>query len=142
MNTPEKNKAIVRRFNKEFVEDGKTSVFHEIVDPQLTYHAHPQGIPEGREAFWNFFQQTLRPSLSDIRVDLKDTVAEDDKVVTLKAYSGFIKTGEQREGTEERIEWVVMEIIRLRNGRFIEVWNLTDSEDAGMQAVLEETYIY
>ena len=143
MKTLERNKAIVYRFNKEFVEKGNENVFEEIVSPDIVYHAHPQGIAEGREAFLDFFQHRLRPSIQNLKVDIHDIVAEGNKVVTLKAYHGIMKP--EALGDEEvdnRVEIMVMEIIRLENGRFVEFWNLTDSQDIGIQSLMEESSIY
>src|SRR5437899_847897 len=59
----EKNKSIVYRFNKEFIENGDLSVFDEIVDPGFIYHSRLSGAPEGRQAYFDFFQFQLRLSM-------------------------------------------------------------------------------
>jgi predicted SnoaL-like aldol condensation-catalyzing enzyme len=143
MKTLERNKAIVQRFNKEFVEKGDKKVFDEIVSPNLVYHAHPQGIAEGRAAFWDFFQHWLNPSIQNLKVDIHDMVAEGDKVVTLKAYQGIMKPeAPGNMHADNKVEIMVMEIIRLQDGRFVEFWNLTDSQDIGIQSLMEESSIY
>lgn len=143
MENLEKNKALVHRFNKEFIEEDKKEVFDEIVDPQLIYHAHPQGIEEGKEAFLNFFEQLLKPTLENLKVEIKDIIAEDDKVVTMKSYRGKLK--EQREDaddSDDMVEIVVIEIIHFKNGKFIEYWNLMDSQDEGVHAIMEGNYVF
>lgn len=142
MNTLEENKAIVSRFNKEFVEKGNEEVFNEIVARGMVYHSHPQGIAEGRDAFWDFFQHRLRPSIQNLKVDIHDMVAEGNKVVTLKAYHGIMSPETSGDDEDNRIEVMVMEIIRLQDGQFVEFWNLTDSQDIGIQTLMEESSIY
>ena len=143
METLERNKAIVFRFNKEFVENGNDSVFNEIVDPKFVYHTDPQTAPEGRESYYHFFQGLLKPSINNLKVNIHDVVAEDDKVVTMKTYYGTLKTATSRsEEAGDIIEIVVMEIIRLKDGRFVECWNILDWKDVGMQAIMEEDTVY
>lgn len=142
MKTLEENKAIVYRFNKEFVEKNNEEVFNEIVAPDMVYHSHPQGVAEGREAFWDFFQHRLRPSIQNLKVAIHDMVAEGNKVVTLKAYQGTMVPDTYADDEDNRIEVMVMEIICLRDGQFVECWNLTDSQDIGIQTLMEESSIY
>lgn len=142
MESIEKNKAIVYRFNKEFIEEDNRKVFDEIVDSEMIYHAHPQGPQEGREAFLIFFEQALKPNVENLKVTIKEIIAEDDKVVTLKSYHGKLKQERETEASKETIEIVVMEIIHFKNGKFVEYWNLMDSQDEGVHFIMEGNYVF
>lgn len=128
METPEKNKSIVRRFNKEFIEQGNVHTFDEIVAPDFINYSAPEGVPKGPEGILLLFNDILKPAFPDLRVEIYDQVAEGDKVTTRKAFIGTHR-GEFMGvlPTFKQVEIEVMDIIRLRDGRFIEhwsVWNL------------------
>ena len=81
--------------------------------------------------------------VGNLKVEIKDIIAEDDKVVTLKSYHGKLK--EERDDDEEidnSVEIVVMEIIHLKDGKFIEYWNLMDSQDEGVHSIMEGNYVF
>jgi predicted ester cyclase len=131
----EANKAVVMKFNKEFIERGDLAVFHETVDPGfINRTAHP-GEADGPEATARFITDVLRPAFSDLEVIVEDLVAEGDKVVTRKTYRGT--HGGELMGipaTGRSIEFSVIDIIRLRDGRYVEHWAVADM--AGLHAQL------
>ena len=47
MSTTDNNKAIVTRFNKEFIEGGNTDVFNETFAPDFINQTAPPGVPKG-----------------------------------------------------------------------------------------------
>ena len=80
------NKAIVRRFNKEFIEGGNMDSFNELISPDFINRTAPPGAPIGPEGVIYFFNHLLKPSFSDFTVEIYDQVAEGDKVTTRKAF--------------------------------------------------------
>jgi predicted SnoaL-like aldol condensation-catalyzing enzyme len=143
METTERNKTIVCRFNKEFIENGHDEVFDESVDARFIYHSRLHGAAEGRRAYWDFFEQALRPAINNLRVDIHDMVAEGDKVITVKTYYGTLKEEDQDEdGLDPLVEVEVTEIVRLENGKFVECWNIMNVHDIGIPWLQEENSIY
>ncbi len=122
----EKNKAVVLRFNKAFIEQGDVQAFEEIVaDNFINHSAASIGQPSGREGVLNFIVNVLRKALQDIRVEIYDQVAEGDTVVTRKAITGR-QTGELmgKPGNGQQATLHIIDIIRLKDGRYTEHWSL------------------
>ncbi|HEU4551809.1 MAG TPA: ester cyclase [Chitinophaga sp.] len=122
----EKNKAAVIRFNKAFLEKGDVQAFEEIVAPDFINHtAASVGQPSGREGVLNFIKNILHVAVTDIRVEIYDQVAEGDTVVTRKAIIGK-QVGELlgKPATGQQITMHIIDIIRLRDGRYTEHWSL------------------
>jgi predicted ester cyclase len=129
MTLQEQNKAIVLRFNKEFIEKGDVQVFHEIIAPHFINHSAPPGTPKGPEGVLYFFNEVLRPAFPNLSVEIFDILAEDDKVVTYKTFHGT------HEGnfmgvppSHLKVEIDVIDIVRLSNGKVTEHWNVMDLE--------------
>jgi len=137
MSVLEQNKATVRRFNKEFIEQGNMNSFAEIVDTSFINHSAPPGVPKGPEGVIFFFNQFLKRAFPDLVVSINDQVAEEDKVTT---YKTFIAThrgelfGVPASGRKVFIE--VMDVIRLKDGKFMDHWNVVD-----WQAVMQQITI-
>jgi len=134
MSVQEQNKAIVRRFNKEFIEGGNMQVFNDTVAPDFKNYTAPAGSPKGPEGILYFFNQFLRPAFPGFTVEVIDQVAEGDKVVTRKAFHCTHK-GEifGIPATEKSVVINVIDIIRLREGKYIEHWNVADWQSVIMQ---------
>lgn len=120
------NKAIVRRFNLEFIQGGNCELFDEIISPDFVNHSVPPDTDAGPEGARNFFAM-IRSAFPDLVVTIHDQVAEGAAVVTRKSYQathagnfmGIAATG-------RRIQFSVIDIIRLRDGRYIEHWANAD----------------
>lgn len=127
MNTAEQNKATVIRFNKEFIEAGNMGVCEEIIAPDFINQTAPPGVPKGPEGVMYFFNHFLRPAFPDMKVEIQRQVAENDLVTTHKVFHATHR-GEFMgiPATGKQITMEVMDIIRLRDGRFIEHWNVLD----------------
>jgi predicted ester cyclase len=83
------------------------------------------GQPSGREGVLNFIKNILHVAVTDIRVEIYDQVAEGDTVVTRKAIIGK-QVGELlgKPATGQQITMHIIDIIRLRDGRYTEHWSL------------------
>jgi predicted ester cyclase len=83
----EENKAVVRRFYEEVVNQKKRAVLDEVFDPDLVDHFAPPGTPGGPEGA----RQTLGMFLTafpDLHFTVEDLIAEGDKVVARVTMSG------------------------------------------------------
>jgi predicted ester cyclase len=127
MTTSEQNKAIVARFNKEFIEQGNQKAFSEIIADDFINHTAPPGVPKGPEGVMYFFEHFLKPSFPDLKVVIHDQVAEGDKVTTRKSFHATQK-GEffGVPPSDKKVVFEVIDIIRLRDGKFVEHWNVLD----------------
>lgn len=124
MTEQEKNKAVVTRFNKEFIEKGDLHTFGELVPEDFVNRsAFAAGISPGREGVRDYIINVLHKALSDISVEIHEQIAEGDTVVTRKTITGM-QTGEfmGRPATGNRLSMHLIDIVKLRNGKYAEHW--------------------
>jgi steroid delta-isomerase-like uncharacterized protein len=120
------NKAIVRRFNKEFIEDGILSVYDELVSPNFDDHSGHDAPPNPRAAYF-FITHVFRPAFPDLKVIIHDQFAEGDTVVTRKTYEGTHNgTFFGMPASGKAVKITVIDIIKLRDGKYIEHWGTAD----------------
>lgn len=120
----EKNKSIVTRFNKEFIEKGDVNAFEEIVAADFVNRsAATLNIPAGRDGIKDYIIDVLHKALKDISVTIFDQIAEGDTVVTRKSISG-IQVGEflNKPASNERITMHLIDIVTLKDGKYLEHW--------------------
>ncbi len=117
--TVEKNKAIVIRFNKDFLEGGSIEALKEIVADDFINHTAAGAVPnnvEGLKQFVNMFHK----GFSNIHIDIHEQVGENDIVATRKTihakHTGDIM-GHPPTGKE--VAFNVMDFVRLRAGKYI-----------------------
>lgn len=132
--TAEQNKAIVTKMNKEFIEGGSMSVFNEIFAPDFINHTAPPGSPKGPDGVVYFFNHLLKPAFPDLKVVIHDQVAEGNKVTTRKSFHATHK-GEffGVPASNKPVVMDVIDIITLRDGKFIEHWGALDMQSVMMQ---------
>lgn len=119
------NKEIVQRFNHACLAGGDAEVFDEIFHPDFVNHTTIPGMGSGIDSMRNAIFNLLHAGLSDIRVEIDDQLAEGDKVATRKrilarhtgALAGVPATGRE-------VEISVYDIVRVKDGRYIEHWGL------------------
>src|SRR5437868_5870522 len=78
--TIEQNKAIVARFNEEFIEEGNMQTFNEIMDRDFINQTAPAGVPKGPEGVLYFFNQFLKSAFPDLKVVIHEQVAGRKKI--------------------------------------------------------------
>jgi predicted ester cyclase len=125
--TAEQNKALVRRVNKEFIEGGNLNTFNEIFAEDFINYTAPTGSPKNRDGVIYFFNHLLKPAFPDLKVELHDMIAEGDKVTTRKSFHATHKGeffGVQPTGKPVVME--VIDIIQLRDGKYIGHWGILD----------------
>ena len=119
------NKEIVRRFNQEGIAQGKLDTFDELMDDHFINHSAPVGSNNGSQGMINTFNNVLRPALADLQVIIHEQVAEGDLVTTRKTITG-IHTGSLLgvPPTGRPVSIEVMDMVRLRNGKYYEHWGI------------------
>jgi predicted ester cyclase len=128
--TPDRNKKAVIRFNEEVIGQGNLRSFGELVAPDVVNHSAPPGSPRGPESMSYFILEVLRKGFPDIRAEILDQIAEGDKVASRKILRGTHKgefLGVPPTGKEVAIN--VTDIVRLRDGKYVEHWGLSDIGD-------------
>ena len=135
--TTEQNKAIVTRVNKEFIEGGNMDTFNEIFAADFVNHTAPPGSPKNRDGVIYFFNQMLKPAFPNLKVEIHDMIAEGDKVTTRKSFHAthkgdFLGT----KPTNKDVVMEVIDIIQLRDGKYIAHWGILDLH--GLMAQINE----
>ncbi len=132
--TTEQNKAIVLRFNKEVIEQGNLTSFKELVNDDVINHSAPPGSSKGGDGMIHFLMNLLRKGFPDVKVEIFDQVAEGDRVTTRKALHGT-HTGEFMgiAPSNKKVVINVMDIIRLKDGKYAEHWGMSNLTDVVAQ---------
>ncbi|MEA2277778.1 MAG: hypothetical protein QOC78_2738 [Solirubrobacteraceae bacterium] len=123
---PQRNKALVRRFVEEYQSGADEQAFDELMHPEFVDHSLPPGLAAGPRGVRQQFDQ-LRATFDGLQAEILEQVAEDDLVVTRKVlrgthrgeFMGIAPTGRQ-------VELLVIDIVRLRDDRIAEHWNVVD----------------
>ena len=124
----EQNKALVRQFVEEAINQGNISAIDELLIPDFVEHEElPPGIPPGREAPKVLFTM-LRSAFPDIKATIEHLIAEGDEVVLHMTWTGT------HEGefmgippTGKSISINVIDILVIAEGKFVEHWGVMDS---------------
>lgn len=120
------NKAIVRRFNEEFISRGDSAAADELLAEDILDHNALPGMPRGREGVKQFFAW-LKGAFPDLQAVVYDQTAEGDKVVTRKAFqathqgefAGIPPTG-------KAVTIHLTDIVRINNRQIAEHWVVID----------------
>jgi steroid delta-isomerase-like uncharacterized protein len=119
-------RAVVRRFVEEYQTLGKVEVAEALLAPDFVDHAAAPGMPAGREGVKRLFA-AFRAAFPDFRAVIHDQIEEGDKVVTRKTFHGTHR-GELMgvAPTGKTVAFDVIDIVRVRDGRMCEHWNVVD----------------
>ncbi|MBT9386151.1 ester cyclase [Pseudooceanicola sp. CBS1P-1] len=118
-------RSVVRRFNREVIEQGNPAAFRTLMAEDFVNHSAPPGAPQGPEGMWHTFEHVLRPAISGLTVTIEDQLVEGDKVTTRKTIAGTLSgplMGVAATNGPIRID--VIDIVRVRDGRYAEHWGL------------------
>jgi predicted ester cyclase len=125
--TSEHNKRLVRRALQEIYADGNLQVANELIHPDFMDHepAHPEQ-PTGPECVKQTVRQ-LHDAFGDLRFEVKDEIAEGDRVVQLVIMSGR-NTGSLmgREPTGKEFAVRHTYIWRIAGDQIVEHWGTRD----------------
>jgi len=126
--SPDEHKAIVRRLVEEAQSRGQLHVIDELMSPDFVDHCPMPGIPANREGVKQIFGM-FQTAMPDLHVTIHDQIAEADRVVTRKTLSGT------HQGdlfgippTGKALQIAVIDILRLKDGRITDHWNLVDQQ--------------
>ena len=122
----EENKAIVRRLVEEFQSGHKFEVGQELVADDFIDRTPGEGETGNKDDGLQFFQY-MWEVFPDFSVEIKEQIAEGDRVATLKTFSGT------HEGeffgippTGNHVAFDVFDMLRIRDGKVVEHWNVVD----------------
>jgi len=130
MSNVEANKAIVLRMVEAF-NGRQLNLLEDVLHPEFRgrgISAFPPASSEvGPGAQRKLYEMFYR-AIPDVRAEVLDVVAEGDKVVLVDRFGGTHR-GEflGRPGTGDRIEWMVIHIYIIRDGKILEDAVMTDA---------------
>ena len=118
----ERNKTVVRRFIEEVQNEKNWDTFDELHTDDFINLSAPPGVPSDREGGKMFLGAFLN-AFPDCHVTIDDMIAEGDRVVTKKTFTGT-HTAELNgiPPTGKRVSIQYVDILRLRDGKIIEHW--------------------
>jgi len=126
VSTAEGNKAVVERFCRmAFVEHDLSGLDGVMRDDYIQHNAD---VPQGKEGFRRFFEVTFR-AMPDFAYEVLQTVADGDLVMVRSVCSGTHTGGEWlgRTPTGNRLEFEVVDVFRLEDGKIAEHWDVADT---------------
>lgn len=128
MTSTERNKAVVRRFNKEVIEGQQTQLMEELFQADFINHTVRPGFSPGPDGMLAFLQ-ILWNAFSELRVDIQEQVAEGDLVTSRKTISGR-HTGPfmNLAASQKMVEIRIMDMVRLKEGKYAEHWSVIDMQ--------------
>ena len=114
----EQNKAVVRRFIEEVLNNQNAALVDELFAPDYVNHM----MPGGREGFKQFFPM-LRSAYPDLKmeINIERMMAEGDYVM-LRATMRITNAGKEATGSG-------LGEYRLANGKIVEDWPLSGSAE-------------
>ena len=124
----EENKAVIRRFVEEVQTHHNLDAVDELFSPDCKDHSGsmPPGIPNNPAGFKQFFG-ILISAFPDLKASIHDMVAEGDKVVTRKSFSGTHRGDFMGiPATGNQIQLNVIDIMRVVEGKITDHWAVAD----------------
>jgi predicted ester cyclase len=119
-------KETVRRFVDEYQTGADPRAFEDLLHRDVTDHSRPAGVAPGSEGVRQQFE-ALRAAFPDFRATILDQIAEGDKVVTRKVFTGtHLGAFQGIEPTGRQVEIHLIDIVRVVDGKIVEHWNCVD----------------
>jgi predicted ester cyclase len=117
---------VVRRFVHEYQTGADERAFAELLHPDVVDHSRPPGVAPGATGVRQQFDG-FRAAFSGFRAEILDQIADGDKVVTRKVFTGTHSGPFQGiPPTGRDVEIHVIDIVRVADGRIVEHWNCVD----------------
>ena len=118
----ERNKAVIRRFVEEVQNQKNWDAFDELNSSDFVNLSAPPGVPNDKEGGKMFLGAFIN-AFPDSYVTIEDMIAEGDRVVTKKTFTGT-HTGEFSgiPPTGNRVSIQYVDIMRVRDGQIVEHW--------------------
>jgi steroid delta-isomerase-like uncharacterized protein len=126
MDRLERHRRLVRRFYDEIWNRSEPSAVSEILAPDVTFRGSLGSETSGREAFAAYVR-SVTDALGDYRCDVRELVAEDDRVVARLTFSG-VHRGPLLgiPATGRRVAWTGVAFFGFADDRVADVWVLGD----------------
>jgi predicted ester cyclase len=130
----ERNIAVVRRVFDEIINEGKLDVAAEVTTPTTNVNVpfeHPGHGTPGLQKI----ASGLREGFPDIRVEVEEVVARDNKVLVRWKTTRQTHTGEYRglPPTGKEVRVTALQLFTLENERIVEFWLEMDQLNAVRQ---------
>ncbi|HKP51904.1 MAG TPA: ester cyclase [Chloroflexia bacterium] len=120
------NIELVRRFVEEAQTRHNLAAVDEYMSADFVDHSVPAGLPPTRDGVKMQFSMFFN-ALPDLRAIIHDQVADDDKVVTRKTLRGTHQGDLMGiPPTGKAIDIEVIDVLRVRDGKITDHWNLVD----------------
>jgi steroid delta-isomerase-like uncharacterized protein len=123
---PEDAKSLLRRFYDE-VSAGNLAVIDELIADDFIDHEEFPGIEPSKEGVKQFFAM-LRAAFPDVRMEPHEILADGELLSCRATFTGTHQgefMGVQPSG--RRIEVDAIDMLRIRDGRFVEHWGVMDA---------------
>jgi steroid delta-isomerase-like uncharacterized protein len=120
-------KSVVQRFVEEYQTGHDVSVAEELLADDFVDHSPFGPLSPDREGVLALFGM-LFGAFPDLRAEIHQQWAEGEDVVTRKTFHGTHRgdfMGIPPTGTE--VAFDVIDIVRVRDGKMVEHWNVVDS---------------
>jgi predicted ester cyclase len=118
-------KAVVARFNRDVIQEGNRQTFDALMASEFVNWSAPSEALRDAETMWKTFASVLRPAIGDMQVHIHEQLCDGDKVTTRKTISGkHIGPLAGVEATGKDIAIDVIDIVRIRDGRYFEHWGV------------------
>ena len=110
------------------INRGNLGIFDELTSETFVEHEALPGFPSTREGVKAFFAG-MRTAFPDLAFNVEFYVADGDKVVAYLTINGT-NTGEfmGRAATGRKIDVTVVDILQIKDGKFVAHWGVTDSK--------------
>jgi steroid delta-isomerase-like uncharacterized protein len=118
---------VVRRFVDEYQSKHNREVAEELLADDFVDRSPFGPFPPDRNGVIALFTM-LFDAFPDLRAEIHDQVEEGDKVVTRKKFHGTHE-GELMgiPPTGRAVAWDVIDIVRVREAKIVEHWNVVDA---------------
>ena len=126
------NKAIIRRYYDELLNQGNMAFADQVYAPDVELHI--PGLPEdpySAESVKQMFA-AVRKAFPGVRVTVEDLVAEEDRVAARIALHGPHQGAGQASPYDRVAAWARIDIFRLVDGKIVEQW--ADRDDVRLMA--------
>ena len=119
------NKKVVETLVKSVFQNHDFSLLNEIMRDDYIHHG--DGPPQWKAGFIKIHEQFIK-TIPDFRYNIKKIIAEDDTVMMYSNVTGTHK-GEWlgNPPTGNKINYDVVDIFRIENGKIAEHWHVIDT---------------
>jgi steroid delta-isomerase-like uncharacterized protein len=121
------NRALVRRFYDELVNAGVLELVDELFAPEFVEHEELPSLPPDRRGVRDFLKM-FRHAFPDLSFTVEHLVSEGDLVSVYVTMRGTHKEdflGVQATGRKIAVR--TFDLFRIRDGKFVEHWGVTDT---------------